>query len=341
VKKFLHYLPVFVFILTAFAMRGQDIHFSQYGNSPINLSPGLTGVFGCDMRFAANYRNQWRSVRVPYSTFAGSIENKFYHKKGQYNRYFTGALLLDYDKQGLLELSSYVIGLSGSYTHSFGSRNFLTAGLLGSFNGRQFNTNKLTTDAQYLGKTYNSANPNGETINNKSVNYGDLSGGANWRWNNATKRHKVDFGVGFHHITRPKQNFFAEKDVRLNSRMAFYALGSFGVTKRLDFVPQLVLQRQGTYREFVPSAMVRYYLNPNVYQPVALGFGAAVRTGYRDAIVPQVELLLGTWQFGFSYDINTSKFDRATDGRGGPEFSAIYRLCKVKPLPMFKICPII
>jgi Type IX secretion system membrane protein PorP/SprF len=94
VKKFLLYLPVFVFVFSAFAMRGQDIHFSQYGNSPINLSPGLTGVFGCDMRFAANYRNQWRSVRVPYSTFAGSVENKFYHKKGQYDRYFTARCCL-------------------------------------------------------------------------------------------------------------------------------------------------------------------------------------------------------------------------------------------------------
>ena len=62
-------LPAFV--LFVLALSAQDIHFSQFGNSPINLNPGLTGAFGGDMRFVANYRNQWRvdpTPLVPYLT---------------------------------------------------------------------------------------------------------------------------------------------------------------------------------------------------------------------------------------------------------------------------------
>ncbi|MEO6037125.1 MAG: hypothetical protein ABIQ93_01850, partial [Saprospiraceae bacterium] len=56
-------LPAFV--LFTLALSAQDIHFSQFANSPINLSPGLIGAFGGDVRFVANYRNQWRSGPIP------------------------------------------------------------------------------------------------------------------------------------------------------------------------------------------------------------------------------------------------------------------------------------
>ena len=340
-KIFTRNLLLGCILLASVAASAQDIHFSQFGNSPLNLSPGLNGVFGCDMRFAANYRNQWRAVRVPYSTFSASVENKFYTKKGQYDRYFTGGLLLDYDRQGLLALSSYVVGLNGSYTLPVNSSNFLTAGLAGSFNGRKFDDDDVTLDNQWSGKYFNNETPLSEDLSNPSAKFFDFGAGANWRWNSAAKRAKIDFGVGLHHINRPKQSFWEVDDVRLNRRMSLYALGSVAISPRLDLSPSASFQKQGTYREFVPSLLARFYLNPNVYQPVAFGFGLAVRTGYRDAFIPQIELLLGTWQFGFSYDLNTSKFNKATNNRGGPEFSAIYRLCKVKPLPMFKICPII
>ncbi len=322
----------------------QDIHFSQFGNSPLNLSPGLNGVFGCDMRFAANYRNQWRSVRVPYNTFAASVENKFYTKKGAYDRYFSGALLLDYDRQGLLALTSYTIALQGSFTLPVNSTNFLTGGLHGGWNGRGFDSDKVTTDNQwYHEKYFNSGADLGENFDNRNVGFFDLGAGINWRWNNASRRSKIDFGVGVHHLNQPKENFWDDSNARLRRRAAFYAMGAFRLTNRLDLVPGASYQTQGSYRAFVPSALIRFYLNPNPYQPKAFGFGVAGRTDFRkaDAIVPQIELLLGTWQFGFSYDLNISAFDKATSGRGGPEFSAIYRLCKVHPLPMFKTCPII
>ncbi|MCK6693073.1 MAG: type IX secretion system membrane protein PorP/SprF, partial [Thermoanaerobaculia bacterium] len=105
------FLLLLVTALPAISLSGQDIHFSQVGNSPLNLSPGLNGVFGGDMRFIANYRNQWRSVRVPYNTFSGTIENKFYYNREKYDRYFTGSLLFNYDRQGSLKLTSLQIGI--------------------------------------------------------------------------------------------------------------------------------------------------------------------------------------------------------------------------------------
>ncbi len=98
-KKTLLYARIFVTLafalLTLAILPAQDIHFSQFGNAPINLSPGLNGVFGGDLRFVGNYRNQWRSVPVPYLTFSGTLDNKFYFQKGRYDRYFSGGVLIN------------------------------------------------------------------------------------------------------------------------------------------------------------------------------------------------------------------------------------------------------
>ena len=47
----------------------QDIHFSQFYFSPLNLNPAATGIFDGDYRIAGNHRQQWRSVTTPYTTF--------------------------------------------------------------------------------------------------------------------------------------------------------------------------------------------------------------------------------------------------------------------------------
>ena len=43
-------------------VEAQDIHFSQFYMSPLNLNPALTGIMNCNMRVSSNYRNQWSSV---------------------------------------------------------------------------------------------------------------------------------------------------------------------------------------------------------------------------------------------------------------------------------------
>ena len=51
---------------------GQDLHFSQFMNSPLLTNPANTGFIpDGDYRLGANYRNQWSSVMaVPYKTMS-------------------------------------------------------------------------------------------------------------------------------------------------------------------------------------------------------------------------------------------------------------------------------
>src|SRR6201986_3396213 len=51
---------------------GQDLHFSQWFNSPLTTNPANTGFIPeADYRLGANYRNQWSSIMsTPYRTMS-------------------------------------------------------------------------------------------------------------------------------------------------------------------------------------------------------------------------------------------------------------------------------
>jgi type IX secretion system PorP/SprF family membrane protein len=331
------------------ALDAQDIHFSQYLNAPMNLGPGMAGVFGGDMRFTANYRNQWRQVPVPYTTFSGVVENKFYHKKGRYDRFFTGGLMLNYDRQGDLRLTSLQIALPLSYTIPLVKKNglthnFLTLGVQPMFGQRSFGTSRWTFDEQYLDCFFdpNATISESGLIVSNNLKYFDVSGGVNYRWQAKAYRSKVDLGVGYHHINRPNHDFWeGDNQVRLERRLAFYTSALFQIRPKVDVVGQGLWQRQGGYRQLAFGGGLRFHLNQLPYHEFALQVGANYRQTYNDAIIPHIEAHWRTWTLGVSYDINLSDARIVTNRRGGPEVALIYRLYRVKPLAKFKSCPII
>src|SRR3954465_12344136 len=71
-----------LFVLSSYSfLKGQDIHFSQYNGSLLNLNPAFTGVFDGDYRFNAIYRTQWQAVPVPYKTVGISGYMRFRPKQ--------------------------------------------------------------------------------------------------------------------------------------------------------------------------------------------------------------------------------------------------------------------
>src|SRR5256885_17007762 len=52
--------------------RAQDLHFSQWFNSPLTTNPANTGFIpDADYRLGASYRNQYSAIMtVPYKTFS-------------------------------------------------------------------------------------------------------------------------------------------------------------------------------------------------------------------------------------------------------------------------------
>lgn len=318
-------------------IRGQDIHYSQFYHSPLNINPALTGIFNGDMRFTGNFRDQWRSVPVPYTTYTGSFDMKLYPKRSR-GSFFGFGVLFNYDLMGTPRLNTIHLGLNGSYTYMINNNHLITAGVQLGGAQRAFRTDGLTWDGQWNGFIYDPALPSGESFDNLSTLFGDLSLGFNYRLQGNDQRTKLDLGGGYFHVNRPNQNFFDDLRSELPSRFSVHALGAIKMGRSFDLLVHGLYQFQAQASEIVPGVGAKLYLNQQRGRELALVLGTNWRVN--DAFIPTIELHYKTWHAGFSYDINYSDFNVATGRRGGPEFSLSYRILKVKPLPVFKTCPI-
>ena len=70
-------LLTLIFILVIIQLNAQDGHFSQFYASPMSLNPALTGLSRYKLKATAQYREQWRSVTVPYVSMQGGVEGRF------------------------------------------------------------------------------------------------------------------------------------------------------------------------------------------------------------------------------------------------------------------------
>ena len=62
VQRYIRGVVVVVLGLVVFNLNSQDIHFSQFYMSPLNLNPAMTGVMNGNIRLTGNYWNQWASA---------------------------------------------------------------------------------------------------------------------------------------------------------------------------------------------------------------------------------------------------------------------------------------
>src|SRR4026207_2151504 len=66
------WMMIFIISMLPFGAMAQDLHFSQWFNSPLTTNPANTGFIpDADYRLGANYRNQWSTIMaVPYKTMS-------------------------------------------------------------------------------------------------------------------------------------------------------------------------------------------------------------------------------------------------------------------------------
>ncbi len=315
----------------------QDIHFTQYYNSPLNVNPALTGVFQQDMRIMVNWRNQWRSVPVDYRTYSAAFDKKFLEDQLQ-NGYVGGGIIMNNDRAGDSNLGATQIKLIGSYTRSLNDQTFLTAGFGIGYARRSFDPNNLQWGNQHNGDLLDLSLPTREgDLDAMSDNsFLDISSGLNLNWQNQEGNFWINTGFGLHNINQPKQNFLGLEIAKLPMRTSIYAFAG-GKIERWEWLTHAMLQFQGKYQERVVSLGGGYKIN----EDVSLRLWMATRYAEElDAIAPVFEVIYQNVLAGFSYDINLSGFDPATNGKGGPELSVIYTFTKVEPPKTFKACPI-
>ena len=311
----------------------QDMHFSQFFNSPLNLNPALTGMFNGDTRFHLNLRQQWENVPVNYRSADVGADFKIRNNK---NANFLGiGGLINYDQAGDLNLDMTGINASIAYTY-FSSPTFSISPAVNlSFAQRKFDPANVTTSNQWDGRAYNPSIPS-ENIGSDSRSYFDLGAGLNFKFQNAFRR-VINFGASAYHLIKPAERFNpnADYDSPRPIRYSFYGMVQLPIANPFDLLLNGLYARQDAYSESVVNAQIKFYIDKN--QTAALYLGA----GYRldDAWYPMIAIEMGPVYGSFSYDYNISDFEIATNGRGGPELSIRYIIAHI-PQGVLKNCPL-
>ena len=294
-------------------LHAQDIHFSQFFETPLLRNPALAGIFTGDIRLQMVYRDQWGAVSEGYKT--GSLNGEYKLPIGKADDFVTVGGQVLFDRAGTAALTQTSILPVINYHKSLSTEynRYLSLGFMGGVVNRSFDRSKIITD-----------DPNGEPTAVPNYTYMDGSVGLSYN-SNLSKDPEDNFylGVAYHHFTKPKNSFFRDPSVALNPKWTGSAGFRFGVTEYAYVSILADYSVQENYQETVLGGMYGLKIGPEVDNPqYVIHAGAFIR--WSDALIPVVKLDYAPYSFAFSYDVNISKLKPYSNGRGGFELSVSY-----------------
>jgi len=323
----IHALRIWVLLLLLFSKHsiGQDLHYSQYYNSPLNLNPALTGA-NADYRMVLNTRSQWKSVTVPYRTYSAAFDMKAIGI-GTFHPNTGVGLMVNSDVDGDSHLRTTNINFTTGFQQTLDadSINIISIGVLLGYTQKSFDINGLSFNNQFTGDFFDPTAPTGEPVTDDKMGYFDLGIGLHGQlFKNETRQFQL--GVALHHINRAKNSFYNSGNVKIMPRLTAYAHWQQQVNN-VTIIPHLLYMRQNTLQQIHFGGHIQWHK----FEKVSL-LEAGVSYRWADAIVLQTGLGLKNLYVGLSYDINISQLTNASKGRGGFEAALIYKIYKIRPL---------
>ena len=319
-KLIIWLLMLFVgFMGDAFA---QDLHFSQFFNSPLSTNPANTGFIpNSDYRVGANYRDQWSTIPIPYKTTSIWADAQFMREKIPGGWFGIGGLILQ-DEAGTAALKSTKTYLSLAYHQMLGETGLLSAGFNLGYVGKRINESKLTFDEQWNGKFFDGGKISGEVFQNTSVGYFDFQAGLNYAWFPTDKIY-MHTGFSMLHLNRPIESFFMDTqndDNRLRIRSIAFADAMIKLNEHIIVSPALYYTRQAKSSELVGGIQINFNVAQDGDQQFIAGFYS--RKG--DAFIPMLGYQWRGFRFTFTYDITNSPLKNFNTGRGANELSLLF-----------------
>ena len=306
-------------------VKAQDIHFSQFFQTPLLRNPSLAGIFTGDIRAQMVYRSQWNNITDAYRTGSFNIEYKKPIGKGDDFLTIGGQVM--YDKAGTIALTSTHILPVLNYQKSLSTEKnmYLSLGFMGGLVQRRIDQSKMTTNSQYNGTEYDPNINNGESFTKPSYSYFDASVGMSFNTQlGENENNNIYAGLAYHHFTKSnKISFYGNLDLEMVPKW----VGSLGIRMNVSeesfFTMYGDYSKQDTYQETVAGFLYSYRLGDPEDPRYVLHLGTMYRL--KDALIPVVKLDVSHIAISASYDVNTSQLRNASYGRGGFEFALSYQ----------------
>ncbi|MFO7790491.1 MAG: PorP/SprF family type IX secretion system membrane protein [Bacteroidales bacterium] len=310
----------------------QDIHYSQYMYSPLNLNPAEAGNFSGDYRFVVNHKRQWLSFADAYNTFSGAVDRRFLESSTLQPGL---GLLFNNDIAGDGDFGTMQIHVPLSLTYAM-EKTGISLGISPAWVQHGFNFNAFYFGNQYTGHQFDPDIPVGETIEADRFSYFDLSAGAAGSYTYSDSL-RFNGGVSAQHLTEPVKSFYQNEEMKLWLRWQAYLQADYIIGENITLQPSVLFMSQGKYKEINLGSNVKFDFNPLGLRSAYAGLHVRAR----DAGILMFGFDYNKIRFHISYDINLSGLTQISRGRGGVELSVIYifKKLELQTNPPVKKCP--
>ncbi|MBC8034506.1 MAG: PorP/SprF family type IX secretion system membrane protein [Chitinophagaceae bacterium] len=322
--KIVSFSLLIVILMMASAARSQDLHFSQWFNSPLTTNPANAGFIpDADYRIGANYRSQYVNVlSVPYRTISIYGDAQLMRDRFENGWLGVGGVMLR-DVAGSGNLTSTKIYGSLAYHQMLGVSSLLSAGFNLGWANKSINPANLKFPDQFNKTTgfFDAGVPTSVAFNNTSTSYFDMQVGVNYAYFPTDKIY-VNGGFSVHHINRPKESFFLNTegfDNRLAPRYIGFVNASIKLNEKVIVNPMAYYSNQARASEFTLGGNLNYNLSGDGVTQL-LG-GVYYRSA--DAVIPMLGFQWNGFRMTFTYDVTTSGLKNYNNSRGATEFSLL------------------
>ncbi len=325
------------FQFLCYGLSAQDIHFSQFWASPLNLNPANTGQFEGDYRFVLNNKSQWLSFANAYSTFAGSIDAGFEDVIMQNSKQGVG-FQINNDVAGDGRLATNQFALSTAFSNYWDDSKRLktSLGFGASYTMNSVDYSNFRFGSQYHIDQYDPYAAPKEVWEFENIDYFSYNAGFFINYLIDTG-FNINFGLAAFQINRPKKGFFESSESYLPVKWAYSLQAEYHIKDDLWAEPYLLFMHQQKYRELLIGGLLRIDYNPLTFR--SFYCGVLLRTA--DAGIFVLGSQYQDFKLTISYDVNISGLTRISRGKGGFEFSLIYIIMKPRPFetPYYRKCP--
>lgn len=298
----------------------QDLHFSQYFNSPLLVNPANAGFIpDGSYRMGLNYRKQWANIGNPYKTFSAFGDIQLFADRMENGWVGIGGSLLS-DVAGTGNLTSTKAYASIAYHQTLGLGSLFSGGFNIGWVNKRIDFTKLIFDNQWNGKFFDVTVPSGEAFAANQVNYFTLQLGLNYAYYPSENTY-LNVGFSASNINRPRESFFSQglNDTRVPVRLTTFINGSFKLGDMWIVNPNIYISKMTTAWELVGGGTAQRNLSGDGNTQLILG-------GYfrqSDAFIPVLGFQQSGYKFTFSYDITSSDLKNYNQSRGAYELSII------------------
>lgn len=328
---------LFILILSITVAGAQDLHFSQFFNSPLSTNPANTGFIpDADYRLGANYRNQWSTIMsVPYKTISVFGDAQVFRDRLDNGWLGLGGLLLN-DQAGSGSLSSTKIYGSVAYHQMLGLSSLVSAGFNIGWANKRINESKLKFPDQFDGKFFDNKLPSSVFFTNNYVSYMDMQVGMNYAYF-PDENVYINAGYSIQHVNRPRESFFDDQTVsgRIPMRHTAFLNAILKLNDRVIVNPNAYFSMQAKAKELVVGINANYNLSQFGEQQLLAG----VYYRFGDAIAPMVGFETNKIQISYSYDVTLSGLSSFNGYRGASEISIIKKGFYPDNVDRQTICP--